>query len=139
MFLGKGVGVPMIVQVSVMLVEMSMFPGNVRMGGGEFFTQPFGDAGEIQNAEENEHQPHGKFHGQADTRRDDDVEENDGGADKDDGDGVAESPKSADEGGFRKRAFAADDSGNGDDVIGIGGMAHAEEEADGENGESADH
>jgi hypothetical protein len=52
---------------------------------------------------------------------------------------VAESPKCADEGGLRERTLTADDGGDGDDVIGVSGMAHAEEEPDYQDGEAADH
>ena len=67
------------------------------------------------------------------------IEEDDGGANENDGDGMAQSPKSADESGFREGALAAHDGGDRDDVVGIRGMAHAKEKPDGENGQSADH
>src|SRR5580692_5303316 len=109
------------------------------MGRREFFAYPFSDAGKIQDTEKNQHQADSEFHGEADTRGNHDVKEDDGSADEDDGDGVAESPKRADERGFGKGTFAADDGGDGNDVIRVGGMAHAKEEADKENRKSADH
>ena len=52
------------------------------------------------------------------------------GADGDDSDGVSAAPEHADERRFEDGALAADDGGDGDDVIGIGGVAHAEHQAD---------
>jgi hypothetical protein len=44
------------------------------------------------------------------------------------GEGVAGAPERADDRGAAQGALAADDGGHGDDVIGIGGVAHPEEE-----------
>ena len=49
------------------------------------------------------------------------------------------SPERADQAGLCNGAFAADDRGNGDHVVRIGGMAHAEKKADSQNGEEAGH
>jgi len=138
LFRGR-VGVPMIVHVGLVLMDMSVFSGDMRMCGREFFAEPLADAGEIEDPEKNEHEADGKFHGQSDARGNNDVEEDDRCTDEDDGDGVAQSPECTDERGFGEGAFAADDGGDGDDVVGIGSMAHAEEKSDDENGESADH
>jgi hypothetical protein len=36
-------------------------------------------------------------------------------------------------------ALAADDGGDGDDVVGIGGVTHAEKKTERDNGEERDH
>lgn len=132
-------GVPMIVQVGVVLVEVGVLADDVRVRGGKLFAQPFGNAGQIEDAEQDEHEADRKFHGEADAGRDDQVKEDDGGADNHDGDGVAESPECTDEGSAAEGTFAADDGGDGDNVIGIGGMTHAEEETNHQDGDSAEH
>jgi len=138
-FAGRDVRVPVVMDVMVVLVKVGMFPADLGMSGREFLAEPLGNAGEIENAKQDQHEADSKFHGETDAGRDDKVEEDDGYADGDDGDGVAESPKGADQGRFGERTLAAHDGGYGDDVIGIGGMAHAEQETDGENGEAGEH
>jgi hypothetical protein len=137
MFFGGRVGMPVKVHVGVVLVQVGVFSRNARVGGGEFFAEPFHRAGKIEHAEQNQHQADGKFHGQADAHWNYEAKENDAGADGDDGERVAATPENADESGFGNGALAADDGGDGDHVIGVGGMAHAQEKADGQNGESA--
>ena len=139
MLLSRGMSVPVVMKMMVVLVNVSVLAADMRMRGGEFFADPLGGAGEVENAEKNEHEADGKFHGEAETRGNDEIKEDDSGADDDNGDGVAESPEGADEGGFGEGALAADDGRDGDYVVGIGGMAHTEKEADSENGETAEH
>ena len=122
-----------------MFVDVGMVAGDFRVGGREFFAEVFGDAGEIQDAEEDQHQADGKFHRQADAGGDGEAEEDDGGADDENRQCVADAPEDADPAGFQDGAFAADDGGDGDDVVGIGGVAHAEDEADAENGQGGGH
>lgn len=110
-----------------------------RVRGREGFRHPTHDAGKIQNAEEDEHQADGELHGEADARRDDDAEENDGGADGENGKCVAESPKNPDEGRVADAPLAADDGGDGDDVVGIGSVAHAQEETENHDRDESDH
>src|SRR5207245_2578129 len=44
-----------------------------------------------------------------------------------------------DEGRVSNGAFATNDGGNGDDVVGVSGMAHPQKETNRENGQSAGH
>ena len=69
MIRGRGVGVPVKMHVGTVFVEVGMFASRAWVRRGEFFADPFHRAGEVQHAEQNQHQPHGKFHGQAGTRR----------------------------------------------------------------------
>lgn len=130
---------PVVVHVGIMFVEMGVFAGDLGMRGREFFAEPSGDAEEVEDPEEDEHKANGKLHREADTRGNHQIEKDDGGADENDGDGVTESPKSTDKRSFGERTFAAHDGGDGDDVVRVRGMAHAQKEANGENGKSADH
>jgi len=125
------------VQSPFMLMEVSMFAGDMGMRRREFFAEPLRDAGEVQHAEKNQHQAYGEFHGEADARRNDEAEENDAGADHGDRKSVAAAPKNADEAGFRDGAFVADDGRDGDDVIGISGVTHPKEKTNRKNGEAA--
>src|SRR3954467_15638834 len=86
-------------------------------------------ARQIEDAEQDEHQADGELHSEADARWNDDVEENDGSADTEDGDGVADAPQHTDRACLTNAALAADDGRNCDDVVGIRGMAHAENKA----------
>ena len=52
---------------------------------------------------------------------------------------MAEAPKDSNQRGAANRAFAADDGGHGDDVIGVGGVTHAKKESQRDNGEEGNH
>ena len=83
-------------QVMVMFVEVSVCSRDTRMAGREFFAEPFHGAGEVEDAEKNQHQADGKFHGEAGAGRDDHAEEDNGAADDGDGERVAAAPEDAD-------------------------------------------
>src|SRR4051794_28241500 len=84
------------------------------------------DARQIEDAEQDEHQADGQLHGEADARRNDEVEENDGSADTENRDGVADAPQHADRCRLTDAALTADNRRNSDDVIWVRGMAHPE-------------
>lgn len=96
MVLDSGVGVPVKVQIMIVLVDVCMRAGYARMGGRELFAQPPHGSGEIENTKENKHQADGEFHSQAGTGRNDETEEDDGTAHDGDGQSVAATPKDAD-------------------------------------------
>jgi hypothetical protein len=52
---------------------------------------------------------------------------------------VADSPQDSDRSGVAHAALAAHNGGDGDDVIRIGCVAHAEEKTQGDYGEESDH
>src|ERR1700689_484149 len=52
---------------------------------------------------------------------------------------MANPPNHAGEGSFQQLALSAYDRSHGDHVVGIGGMAHPEKEADRDNREKTDH
>jgi hypothetical protein len=96
----------------------------------EIVCDPLQDASEIQDAEQNQHKSHRQFHREADTNGNDRAEQDEFSANEEDREGVADSSEGADSDGVLDGAIARDDGGDGDDVIGIGGVAHAEEEAE---------
>lgn len=87
------------------------------------------NACQIENTEQDQHQADSQFHGETDARRDDDIEENNDSADTEDGDGVADPPKNANNPCLPDAALAADNRRDSDDVIGIRGVAHAEDKS----------
>src|SRR6267154_6783593 len=52
---------------------------------------------------------------------------------------MTDAPQNPNEGRLSNGAFAANDGGNGDDVVGVSGMAHPQKETNRENGQSAGH
>ncbi len=105
----------------------------------EALGDPAHPAGEVEDAEGDQHQGDGELHGQADGRRDDDVEDDDQYADQRDGDGVAESPQGTDQRAVQEAAAAIEDGRDGDHVVGIGRVAHAEQKAEAGEGQELGH
>src|SRR5205823_6620116 len=64
---GRCMRMPMKVYSGAVFLDVRMFSGHSRMCRGEFLADPFHRAGEVEHAEQNQHQTHGKFHRQADT------------------------------------------------------------------------
>jgi hypothetical protein len=95
------------------------------------------EADQIEGAEQNEHEADGELHRQTEAGRDDQGEEDDSRSDGEDSDGVADAPEGADDGCASEPFFAGDDGGDGDDVVGVGGVAHAEEEAERKDSDEA--
>ncbi len=100
MLLGGLVGMPVKMEMRVVFMDMGVFASDFGMRGRKFLAHPARDAGEVENSEQDEHQAHGKFHGESGTRRNDQIKENNGGADNYDGQGVTEAPERADQGSF---------------------------------------
>ena len=103
-----------------------------RVRGREGFRQPAHDAGKIQNSEEDEHQADGELHGEADASGNDDAAKRMMAEPTARIVSVWPSPQETPmRAAWRSRAaLAADDGGDGDDVVGIGGVTHAEEETE---------
>ncbi len=135
--LDSRVGVPVKMQPVAVLVDVGVRSRHARVAGRELFAEPFHRSGEIENAEQNEHQAYGEFHGQARAGRYHYAEEDDGASDNGNGERVTAAPEDADQARFEDGTLAADDGGNGNDVIGIGGVTHPEKKTDEKNGESA--
>ena len=87
-------------------------------------SDPLRDAGEIKDSKENQHQAYGQFHSEADARRDCQVEQNNGHPDEEDRNGVAYSPQCANHACVPDSSLTAHNCRNGNDMIGIGGVAN---------------
>ena len=95
--------------------------------------------GQVQDPQADEHDRHRELHGQPDGGRDDHVEHDDQHPDDDDRDRVPEPPQRADQGRVRESPAAVQDRGDGDHVVGIGRVAHAEQEAEAGEREQLGH
>jgi hypothetical protein len=105
----------------------------------EVLIDPAHDAGQVQNAQNNQHEAYGKFHGQTHTRGNDQAEENDRRSHQKDGKGVADSPEESDQPGVFQAALAANDGGYRNNVIRVSGVSHAQEEAEKNYRKQGDH
>ena len=95
--------------------------------------------GQVEHSEQDEHQRDGEFEGESEARRNYYAEEDDGGADNENGEGVSDSPEDADPASAGDGTLPADNGGDGDDMVGIGGVTHAEKESDAKDEEGAGH
>ena len=87
------------------------------------------DACEIEQAEHDEHDRDAELHRQTGARRYLHAEEDDERAHNKDGHGMAKAPYGTDEGGVADASLLADDGGDGDDVVGVSRVPHAEHQA----------
>jgi hypothetical protein len=94
--------------------------------------------GEIHEAEHDQHESDGELHPQADARRDHQSEEDDSGSHHQDGQRMSDAPAEAGQRCPPGFPLLGNDSGDGNDVIGIGGMPYAQNESQSEDGEKAD-
>ena len=124
------------VGVNVISVDVWM---HVRVQGvrrrRELFRDPACKAREIQDSKQDEHQADANSMVRPRRGWDDDSEEDDGRAYQKNRDGMADAPQRANHRGVEHAALTADDGGYGDDVIGVRGVAHAEEKAEGDDGD----
>jgi len=93
----------------------------------------------IHESKDNQHDSDCEFHAEAKTGRDGQIEENDRRAYHENGQSVTKAPECADQRGPGQIPLPGDDGGDGDDVVGVRGMAHTQKESHGDNGEQADH
>ena len=90
-------------------------------------------------AQKNQHQPHGKFHREANTCGNHPAEKNDSASHRKNRQRMSDTPERANHGGVAHFFVARDDRRDSDHVIGISGVAHPEKEAERDDGEQADH
>jgi hypothetical protein len=93
----------------------------------------------VHQAENDQHESHGEFHAQTDSRWNDQIEENDERADNEDRDCVTDSPKCADQCRAADIGLTTDDGCDSYDVIGIGGVTHAKKKSQSNDGKEANH
>jgi hypothetical protein len=92
-------------------------------------SDPLCHAGKIQHSQKNQHEADSQFHGEANARRNRQVEQNNRRADQQDRNGVANAPEDSDQAGVPDAALAAHNGGHRDDVVRIGGVADAEQKS----------
>ena len=134
----RGVSVRMAVHVVPMNVGM-------RMNDVRFFRRGSDRARRAQKTcnihrtQDDQHEPHGKLHGEPDSRGNHHVKQDDGGAHDEYRESMADPPENAGECSFQQVTLAAYDRSHGDDVVGIGGVAHPEKKAHRDNRQKTDH
>ena len=128
------------VRMAVNVVAVPMGIGVIcELRGREDFRNPAHDPGKIQNSEKNQHKAHREFHGETDSGWNYDAEQNDCGADDENRYGVTKPPENTDQSSLPNAALATDDRRDRDDVVRIGSVAHAEEEAENNDRKKSDH
>lgn len=125
-------------------VKVSVAGGLVAQGSPEvWYRRPLREAprhaGQCEDPENDQHHGDREFHGKPYSRRDRDIEQDDGAANGEDRQRVADAPGGADQRRAADAGLAAHDGGDRDDVVGVGGVTHAENEAEGDDGEEVSH
>src|SRR5690242_11794283 len=100
-----------------------------RLRGGSLATEPANGAGEVGQSKNDQHDGDGELHPEPKPWRDHPFEEDDAAADEQNRERVANAPGRSDHRRAANISVARDDRRNGDDMIGIGGVAHPEHEA----------
>src|SRR5919197_2658747 len=94
---------------------------------------------EVHHAEQDQHHPHRQLEHQGEPRRNRPTQQDDARADSENRERVANAPERADGRGAAPVPMAGDDRRDGDDVIRIGGVPHAEEETEENDGQQICH
>jgi hypothetical protein len=88
------------------------------------------DVAQAPQAERDEHQRHRHLHRETERGRDHDAEDDDDASDHEDRDGMADAPHGPRHDAGAQRPLSRDDRADGDDVVGVGGVAHSQKEAE---------
>jgi len=91
---------------------------------------PLGDACEIQHPQEYQHQAHSQFHDKPNSGLNRQVKQNDPSAYEHNGDRVPQPPEYPNKACVPDTSLPAYNCRNGNDVIGVGSMAHSQQEPD---------
>src|SRR6476646_5793058 len=127
------------VAVDVIAVQMRVLvDGIVITVGGDIFHGAKG-CSQIERAKQDQHKGDAEFQAHSEALRDHDAKEDDGSANNEQRQAVSDSPENSGPGGATNLALAANDGGNGDDMIGIGRVPHAEKEAKEQDGKKRAH
>jgi hypothetical protein len=121
----RTVAMNVLVDEAVVYVPMRMHDVIMAVGRRVAVCDALHDACKVEDAEQDEHQTDGQFHGETDARWNDHIEKNNGSADTEDGDRMADAPEDANDSRLPNAALATHDRGNSDDVVGIRGVTHA--------------
>ena len=84
--------VNMFVGDAIVLMEMRVHDTAIQVARSVAMRDALRNAGQVQDAEQDQHQADGQLHGETNARRNDDVEQDDGGADAEDSNGVTDAP-----------------------------------------------
>jgi len=109
------------------------------MRRGKAVADPVHGARKVQQAEKYEHKGDRELQSESEARRNYQPKQNDRSPNYQNRQSVANSPKDPDPPGARDRLLPADDGRDSDDMVGIGSVTHAEQEADAENEQGAGH
>ena len=109
------------------------------MHGCESLGDPLCGTTQVQHSEQDQHEADGEFHGEADARRDHQIEENDGCSDQNDRDGVSDAPENPDQSGVVDILLAAYDRADRDYMVGISCVPDAQQEAHADDRQQIDH
>src|ERR1700733_7150321 len=129
----------MLVRMSVNVIAMTMWVGmnfpRHSATGRKRSGDPLEHASQIEHAEENQHQAYGKLHRESDTRGNHPAEQKDSASDQQDREGVAHSPKRANQRGMADLSISGNDGCDGNHMVRIGRVPHPEKESQRDNGE----
>ena len=109
--------------------------GGLRCCGGdasqrsEALRNPTHDTGQIQHPQQDKHQGNAKLHGQSETRRYHDTEDNNCRSHQKNRQCVSQSPEQANRRRASDGALAAHNGGHCNDVVGVRGMTHSQEQS----------
>ena len=98
------------------------------------FRNPAHDSRQIENPQEDQHQANRQFHRETNPGWNHQAKQNDCRTNKENSDGVTQAPEDSNQGGLPNTPLAAHDRGHSDNMVGIGGVAHAEKKAESNNG-----
>ncbi|MEY2439360.1 MAG: hypothetical protein QOI34_745 [Verrucomicrobiota bacterium] len=128
----------MSMRVSVNIITMAVYMF-VRGIGGNASAQGAQRPSEIERPQQYQHKGDTKFQTQTKPFRNHDTKEYNRAAHEQQGEAMADSPKYAGERGASNAALAANNGGNGNDMIRVGCVPHAEKETKEEDGNESDH
>lgn len=100
----------------------------MRMRRIETILRLFQNTRDVEDAQQDEHPADREFHRQSQSRRDGDMQQNDGRTNKEDRQRMPDAPHCANQRRTDSLALSCDNGGYSDDVVGVKGMAHAQKE-----------
>ena len=121
------------VSMSVEMRVLSLLQGRNR------FRYPAHDPREIQSAQQNQHQAHGKFHREANSCRDYEPEQDDCRTNDENRDRVTQAPERANQRRLADASLTAHNRRYRDDMVRISRVAHAEKKTKRKDGKKGDH
>ena len=109
------------------------------VAGSKRLGNPSEHAGQVQDAQENQHQPNGKLHRKTNARGNHPAKQNDSASNDKDRERMAETPKCTNQCGLTDLFGPRDNGRNGDHMVGVRGMPHSEKKSKRDDGDQANH